>query len=70
MFLFDINDTTQINLYNIDAIRMIKRKTGTDLSVVINGQAYIVDRDKHRKFISTLDNVQKGIQLTQQYCSG
>jgi hypothetical protein len=70
MLLFDVNSTTQVNLENIDAIKMLRRKSGLhDLSVIINGQVYIVDREKHKEFIRAIDRLQVSIQLSRQYHS-
>jgi hypothetical protein len=69
MLLFDINDTTQVNLMNVDAIKLMNVDGMLGLAVIINGVPYIVEESRHKSLISAIDTLQKGIGLTQQYHS-
>jgi hypothetical protein len=66
MFLFDISDTTQVNLENIDAVKIVGGKN-KGLAVVISGQTYVVDINRHKELISTIDRIQRSVELTRQY---
>ena len=70
MKLLYINNDTQVNVDNLNALKLIKRKDSTpSLSIMIGSDKFIVANDKVKEFLTALDNYERSVSYTRQYNS-
>ena len=70
MYLFDINDSTQINLERIDGIILLGKKGSKSLAIIVGGQTYRIEEDRNDDFLKAIALIEKSTGLTKQYYAG